>query len=144
MEDPTDQTNCVTERDLLRQVASNMTKELVGSKLDQDQAKQLKDAMATNLKNCKAVWQAFEKFIHTQVAVKGRPVDTQVIGMLRMHEQRVQYLPAPDYLQVGKFKPQKGLLPKTHGDGGPFTYSDFYEKVKQVSQLTDTHPCECL
>jgi len=86
--------------------------------------------MTANLKSAKAVWQAFEKFIHTQVQVKGRSVDTQTVGLFRLNDQRVEFLPNPDYLEVGKFKPQKGIVPRTHGEDGPHTYRDFYDKVK--------------
>ena len=96
--------------------------------------------MTANLKSAKAVWQAFEKFIHTQVQVKGRSVDTQTVGLFRLNDQRVEFLPNPDYLEVGKFKPQKGIVPRTHGEDGPHTYRDFYDKVKTVIAVALNYP----
>ena len=63
-----DKAATVTERDLLRQVASTMTKHHMLSqmkdKINQEAAAQAKQMMTENLNNCFAVWKAFEKFIY--------------------------------------------------------------------------------
>lgn len=61
----------VGEKDLFRQVASNLTKDQILSakqdKLKEGEAKQAKTLMEQNLLKCRTVWRAFEKFIHKQV-----------------------------------------------------------------------------
>lgn len=61
----------VSEKDLFRQVASNLTKDQILStkqdKLKQGASKQAKSIMESNLVKCKTVWRAFEKFVYKQV-----------------------------------------------------------------------------
>ncbi len=104
----------VTERDLLRQVASTMTKHQMLSqmqdKINQEAAASAKQFMTQNLNNCFSVWQAFEKFVYNQVVCKNRTVDTLIIGIFTKNQlDQVVYLPNPDYLEVGKFKLQRNL-----------------------------------
>lgn len=43
--------------------------------------------------------------------MKGKTVDTLLVGCFKKTDQDLlQYWPHPDYLQVGKFKLQKGTL----------------------------------
>lgn len=103
-----------------------MTKELARSGFNQKLAAQLKDKMAVHLQQCKAVWQAFEKFIHAKCNVQGKTVDTQIAGLFRRHQGQVQFLPQLEFLFAGKFKPQKSM-------GNGEQYAELLAAVKTVS-----------
>ena len=80
------ESSMMSERDLIRQVASNMTKDLIsshGGALNEDQARKGKQIMVQNLTTCSKVWQAFEKFIYKQVCVKNKIADTCIVGIFR-------------------------------------------------------------
>lgn len=49
------------------------------------------------------VWQAFSKFIASQIR-NGRVLDTQVSGIFRMKGEQPEFLPSPDYLDGIKLK----------------------------------------
>lgn len=68
----------LTEKDLIRQVASNLTKAQMVSqpKLDQAELKKGKQLMQSNLAQCKRIWHTFEKFVNKQVCQKGKAIDT--------------------------------------------------------------------
>ena len=68
----------LTEKDLIRQVASNLTKAQMVSqpKLDQAELKKGKQLMQSNLAQCKRIWYTFEKFFNKQVCQKGKAIDT--------------------------------------------------------------------
>lgn len=96
---------------MIRQVASNITKEaLVSSKNDAEklQGKAVNDSkklMSENISRTLKVWYALVKFVKNQVTVNGRLVDTQLVGLFGKDEYGdVQYMPSPDYLEAGKFK----------------------------------------
>lgn len=86
-----------TEKELFRQVASNLTKELMlnsaRDKVNQEAAKKAKAIMAQQLTKCNDVWHAFEKFLHKQVCEKSKTVDTVVIGIFKHSEGQVHYYP---------------------------------------------------
>ena len=110
----------VTEKDLIRQVASNVTKEALTSKTvagdgttnEKLQGKAVSDSkrlMAENTARALKVWQAFVKFVKNQVVVNGRVVDTQLIGLFcKDADGDVIYMPSCEYLEAGKFKLQRG------------------------------------
>ena len=111
----------ITEKDLIRQVASNITKELLivrktddtGLKAERLQSKAAGDSkriMAESIAKTLKVWYSFVKFIKNQVNVNGRLVDTQLIGLFGMDTNGdVFYMPSRDYLEAGKFKLQRGV-----------------------------------
>ena len=97
----------LTEKDLIRQVASNLTKEtlIVAEKLQEKAAGDSKRMMAEQMGKVQKVWQAFVKFVKNQVTVNGRLVDTQIIGLFCKDQTGdVLFLPSRDYLEAGKFK----------------------------------------
>ena len=109
----------MTEKDLIRQVASNITKEALiktkkaedgsadvgGEKLDAKAVSDSKSIMSENLAKALKVWYSFVKFVKNQVTVNGRMVDTTLIGLFGKDENGdVFYMPSPDYLEAGKFK----------------------------------------
>ena len=112
----------MTEKDLLRQVASNITKEALvvtksGSGIDGTQSEKLhgkavsdsKRIMAENLAKALKVWFSFVKFVNNQVMVNGRLVDSQLMGLFFKNDNgEVTYMPSVDYLEAGKFKLQRG------------------------------------
>lgn len=101
----------LTEKDLIRQVASNITKEslIVSEKLQEKAAGDSKRMMADTINKASKVWQAFVKFIKNQVTVNGRLVDTQLIGLFcKDATGDVLFMPSRDYLEAGKFKLQRG------------------------------------
>ena len=81
--------NFLTEKELVRQVASNMTKEamVVQKTTDDGTTEKLKGGndskrlMAENSAKIIKVWHSFVKFIKNQVTVNGRLVDTTLIGL---------------------------------------------------------------
>ena len=99
-----DEQSVITEKDLLRQVASNLTKSHLIHNFNEKSARQGKDLMEQNLLMVSKAWQAFEKFLIKQVVVKGKIADTMIVGLFRKHNDVVQFLPQPDYLEVGRFK----------------------------------------
>ena len=65
--------------------------------------------MAENTARALKVWQAFVKFVKNQVAINGRVVDTQLIGLFcKDASGDVIYMPSCEYLEAGKFKLQRG------------------------------------
>lgn len=107
----TQQLPYLTEKDLLRQIASNYTKEQITNKnkIDEVAAHDAKNIMKTNLQKCNSVWQSFTKFIRGQVIDKSRVVDTVLVGVFhRNAEGQMVYMPAPDFMMAGKFKLQTG------------------------------------
>ena len=110
----------MTEKDLIRQVASNVTKEALTSRTTAEdgttneklQGKVVGDSkrlMAENTARALKVWQAFVKFVKNQVAINGRVVDTQLIGLFcKDASGDVIYMPSCEYLEAGKFKLQRG------------------------------------
>ena len=76
----------ITEKDLIRQVASNITKEALVVRKPVDEGVSAKVAlkavvdskrlMAENTAKTLKVWFAFLKFVKTQVTLNGRLVDT--------------------------------------------------------------------
>ena len=107
----------LTEKELIRQVASNMTKELITVQKSTSDGKteklkaggDSKRLMAENMAKVIKVWQAFVKFCKNQVTVNGRLVDTTIVGLFAKDANGdVMYMPSPDYLEAGKFKLQKG------------------------------------
>ena len=110
----------MTEKDLIRQVASNITKEaLIVKKRNQVeggdvvlteklQSKNVTDGkrlMTENIANMVKIWQSFSKFIKNQVMTNGRLVDTQLIGLFGKDEHGAAfYMPSREYLEAGKFK----------------------------------------
>lgn len=55
------------------------------------------------------VWQAFTKFIQSQVVQNHKCVDTQLIGLIFMDDrQGVAFMPSVEYLEAGKFKFRQG------------------------------------
>ena len=101
----------LTEKDLIRQVASNITKEslIVSEKLQEKAAGDSKRLMAETMGKAQKVWQAFVKFVKNQVTVNGRLVDTQLIGLFcKDANGDVVYMPSRDYMEAGKFKLQRG------------------------------------
>lgn len=125
----------ITERDLLRQVASNLTKAHLIHNFNEKSARQGKELMEQNLLMVSKVWQAFEKFLHKQVVTKGKVADTMIVGLFRKHNDAVQFLPQPDYLDVGRFKLQKSLrgvkLTDSAVDG--LLYKESYDNFMKVS-----------
>ena len=119
--------NFITEKDLIRQIASNYTKEAlivtkqratdedidVGEteqKLKSTNAGEGKKLMADNVQRINKVWQAFIKFVKNQVVVNGRVVDTTLIGLFFNDSNRqISFMPSPDFLDAGKFKLQRGV-----------------------------------
>ena len=121
----------VTEKDLIRQVASNISKEalvvqktkIIGGEEDSStaqsvtesklNAKNVPDAkrlMLENLSKVQKVWFSFAKFLKNQVTVNGKLVDTQLIGLFfRDNDDNgsVVFWPSVDYLEAGKFKLSK-------------------------------------
>ena len=53
----------MTEKELFRQIASNLTKEHC-SRRTIENTEEIKAVFATNLQSCFKVWQAFEKYIN--------------------------------------------------------------------------------
>ena len=114
----------MTEKDLIRQVASNITKEhLIVKKRNQVeggevvlteklQSKNVTDGkrlMTENIANMVKIWQSFSKFIKNQVMTNGRLVDTQLIGLFGKDANGdAFYMPSREYLEAGKFRLQKG------------------------------------
>ena len=105
--------NFLTEKELVRQVASNMTKEalVVTKTTDDGTSEKLKAGndskrlMSENTAKVLKVWYSFVKFIKNQVTVNGRLVDTTLIGMFGKDQfGDVMYMPSADYLEAGKFK----------------------------------------
>ena len=97
----------LTEKDLIRQVASNLTKEtlIVSEKLQEKAAGDSKRMMAEHMGKVQKVWQAFVKFVKNQVTVNGRLVDTQIIGLFCKDQTGdVLFMPSREYLEAGKFK----------------------------------------
>lgn len=61
--------------------------------------------MQDNLCKVIKVWQAFVKFIRSQVLTNGKAVDTQFIGLFFKDEKELlRFMPSCDYLEAGKFK----------------------------------------
>ena len=107
----------LTEKDLIRQVASNMTKQaiVVQKTTDDGTTEKLKAGgdskrlMAENTAKVLKVWHAFVKFCKNQITVNGRLVDTTLVGLFAKDANGdVMFMPSPDYLEAGKFKLQKG------------------------------------
>ena len=99
----------VTERDLLRQVAANLTKEQITfaktDTFDEKVAKNGKAIMEQNLQKVRAVWQSLEKFLHKQIFLKNRSVDTGVFGIFKpCDSEAVLHLPPPELIEDGKLK----------------------------------------
>ena len=103
----------LTEKELIRQVASNMTKEAitVQKTTDDGTTEKLKAGgdskrlMAENTAKVIKVWYSFVKFCKNQVTVNGRLVDTTIVGLFGKDANGdVIYMPSPDYLEAGKFK----------------------------------------
>lgn len=78
------------------------------------------------------------------MVTKGKIVETGIMGMFRKlpNDDLIQYLPQPDYLDVGKFKLQKSLrgvkLVGSQVDDqsrGFQLYKDSYETLLRVSTL---------
>lgn len=67
-----------TEKDLLQQIASNMTKAEISKSRAVDDSKAV---FKGHFEACLKVWQAFEKYLYDQVYNKGRLVDTQLAGI---------------------------------------------------------------
>ena len=116
----------ITEKDLCRQVASNLTKESLFNaakdKLCQKAAREARAIMAHHLQNCIAVWSAFEKFLHRQLCDKKRTVDTLVMGIFKpTATDTINYHPQPDFLELGKFKLR---------NQGIKEYREAYEMIK--------------
>ena len=94
------------------------------------------------------MWQAFEKFVHKQVCLKNKIADTLIIGLFRKvpNESGIQFLPQPDFLEVGKFKLQKSLrgvslVGSNEQDTarGTQLYKDSYEILLKVSSRQIAH-----
>ena len=114
----------VTEKDLLRQIASNYTKNQLlrengkfnltniaaESKLDNEKVTDAKQIMTSNLAKVIRVWSAFSKFIKSQVTDKSKHVDTQTIGLFlsAKGQGNVQFMPLPTFMEAGKFRFAKG------------------------------------
>ena len=61
--------------------------------------------MKENLTKVNKVWQAFVKFLRSQVLTNGKCVDTQLIGLFFKDEKQIlKFMPSTDYLEAGKFK----------------------------------------
>lgn len=61
--------------------------------------------MKENMTKVSKVWQAFVKFLRSQVLTNGKCVDTQLIGLFFKDETQIlKYMPSIDYLEAGKFK----------------------------------------
>ena len=110
-----------TEKDLIRQVSSNITKEQLvvvkkkeggdgkEEKIATKQAGDSKRLMAENTAKTLKVWYSFVKFVKNQVTVNGRLVDTQLIGLFGKDENGdVFYMPSREFLDAGKFRLQRG------------------------------------
>jgi hypothetical protein len=77
----------VTEKDLLRAVASNLTKELmmqsaISNSLNQEIASKSKQILLNHIASGQRVWRAFEKAIVKSID-NGKAVDTGIIGLFR-------------------------------------------------------------
>lgn len=146
----------ITEKDLLRQVASNLTKETLVSKkakqadddivavevkLEEKAAADSKRLMGENVARAVKVWYAFAKFVKNQVTVSGRLVDTDLIGLFLKDQATgdIIYMPSRDYLEAGKFKLQRGRgapMNETLLTGGVDlldSYASLYNAKLQVS-----------
>jgi hypothetical protein len=95
----------VTERDIIRQLASNLTKLTVTQQVKNNEKKiDSKLIMKENIGKVHKVWQAFCKFVRGQVVTSGRAVDTQLFGLIFKEQDHLMLLPSADYLEAGKFK----------------------------------------
>ena len=133
----------LTEKELVRQVASNMTKEALvvtktGEEGNTEKLKVVTDSrrlMAENTAKVIKVWYSFVKFVKNQVTVNGRMVDTTLIGLFAKDENGdVIYLPSPDFLDAGKFKLQKGtdsVITKLGLQEGTTDLLEHYSKAYQ-------------
>lgn len=99
----------VTEKDIIRQLASNYTKHQITQQLSSHE-KHIdgKLVMKDNLTRVKQVWAAFVKFVTNQVVTNGKLVDTQLIGLIFKSGHAVCFLPSIDYVEAGKFKFRQG------------------------------------
>ena len=79
----------LTEKELLRQIASNYTKEQITNKnkIDETAAHDAKNLMKANLQKCHSVWQSFTKFIRGQVIEKSKVVDTVLVGIFHRNAE---------------------------------------------------------
>jgi len=138
----------MTERDLLRQIASNLTKEEI--QRTNQSPENAKVHFTEHLQSCNKVWQSFEKFIFDQVCKKNRMVDTQLCGIFfKINSQAsVQFLPSPDYLEAGKFKISRHakMVDTQNLNLNKLYYRESYDQLLAVSDyytLFD-RPSECL
>lgn len=95
--------------------------------------------MADNVQRINKVWQAFVKFVKSQVVVNGRVVDTCLIGLFFNDSNRqITFMPSPDYLEAGKFKLQRGAKSFADDDQeeGPETKKSYEEKYRQKLQVS--------
>jgi hypothetical protein len=67
---------------MFRQVASSLTKKLVQQ--DPTQIDNSKSIFANIMKKLAKVWRAFGKFLKNQCELKGKAVDTQILGLFMM------------------------------------------------------------
>ena len=71
---------------------------------DYNQETDKKELAKENFRKVFKVWQAFVKFLRSQVEVKGKMVNTHYIGHFVKYEEQILYLPTSDFIEAGKFK----------------------------------------
>ena len=142
----------ISEKELMKQVASNITKEalisqkssaqdakiasVTDTKLNQKSIPEAKHLMLQNLQKVQKVWYAFVKHIKNQVTINGRLVDTQIIGLFYRdnHDHgNVVYKPSCEYLEAGKFKLSKtSLNSETAANQSMEQYQASYDQLLQT------------
>ena len=59
---------------------------------------------------------------------KGMNVDTNIIGLFTAENQKIQYIPCPEYLEAGRFKLTRDIRDKMNEKG--YSYPEFYNNLK--------------
>ena len=74
-----------------------------------------KQMLALNIRTCTQVYNAFAKFLSSQVVQKGRTVNTNLIGIFAPDHV---FWPSPDFLKASNLKQRSdvNLSPETYGE----------------------------
>ena len=118
---------------MFRQVASSLTKKLVQQ--DPSEIDNSKAIFANILKKLAKVWRAFSKFLKNQCEIKGKAVDTQILGLFIMKEgtQTICLYPSPEFLEAGKFKLPKFMNQQMMDQN--VSYEELYVNLKAKTEL---------
>tara|TARA_B110000285_G_C15060740_1_gene582231 strand:+ start:234 stop:557 length:324 start_codon:yes stop_codon:yes gene_type:complete len=88
------------------------------------------------MKKLAKVWRAFSKFLKNQCELKGKAVDTQIMGLFLMKEgtQTLCLYPSPEFLDAGKFKLPKFMRQQMMEKN--MSYEELYVSLKAKTELS--------